>query len=163
MQVRQAVRGDAAAIATIYNQGIEDRSSTFETRRHSADEVTRWFDGVHPIIVAECAGQVIAFASTARYLQKECSAGIAAYSVYVHRDWRGHGAGRAVLEALIDECERAGFWKLVSRILPHNAASRALARAVGFREVGIYEKHGKIDGVWHDAVIVERLLYANIT
>jgi len=30
--------------------------------------------------------------------------------------------------------------------------------AVGFREVGTYEKHGKLDGVWRDTVIVERLL-----
>jgi phosphinothricin acetyltransferase len=29
--------------------------------------------------------------------------------------------------------------------------------------VGRYEKHGKLDGVWRDVVIVERLLPANLT
>lgn len=42
-------------------------------------------------------------------------------------------------------------------------ASRALCRTCGFREVGIYEKHAKLDGKWHDVVIVERLLAVNLT
>jgi L-amino acid N-acyltransferase YncA len=44
-----------------------------------------------------------------------------------------------------------------------NTASRTLVRSVGFREVGIYEKHARLDGVWRDVVIVERLLLANLT
>jgi phosphinothricin acetyltransferase len=59
---------------------------------------------------------------------------------------------------LIDAAKRAGFWKLVSRIFPENVASRNLVRELGFREVGVYEKHGKLDGAWRDVVIVERLL-----
>ena len=60
--------------------------------------------------------------------------------------------------ALIEGCRRAGFWKLVSRVFVDNAPSRRLLRSVGFREVGVYEKHGQLDGVWRDVVIVERLL-----
>jgi len=63
-----------------------------------------------------------------------------------------------VLAALLEECERRGFWKLVSRIFPENAASRALCARLGFREVGVYRRHGRLDGVWRDSVIVERLL-----
>ena len=60
--------------------------------------------------------------------------------------------------ALIDAARAAGFWKLVSRVFIENAASRALLRGVGFREVGVYERHARLDGVWRDVVIVERLL-----
>ena len=28
----------------------------------------------------------------------------------------------------------------------------------GFPEVGLYERHGRLDGVWRDVIIVERLL-----
>jgi len=66
------------------------------------------------------------------------------------------------MEALIQEAEHAGFWKLVSRVFPENLPSLALLRAVGFREVGTYEKHARLDGVWRDVVIVERLLPANL-
>ena len=52
----------------------------------------------------------------------------------------------------------AGFRKLVSRVFVENAASRALLRRVGFREVGVYERHGQLHGTWRDVVIVERLL-----
>jgi phosphinothricin acetyltransferase len=62
------------------------------------------------------------------------------------------------LEALIGECERRGLWKLVSRIYPENTASRALCRAAGFRAEGVYRRHARLDGVWRDYVIVERLL-----
>ena len=57
--------------------------------------------------------------------------------------------------------ERA-IWKLVSRIFVENDASRNLCRKIGFREVGIYQKHAKLDGVWRDVVIVERLIPANL-
>ena len=162
MQIRNAVPSDGAAIAAIYNQGIEDRVATFETKKRTAKDIETWFDGVHPVIVLEQSGTVIAFASTSTYRDRECYAGIAEFSVYVHRDWRRRGIGRITLEALLQEAAQAGFWKVVSRVFVENTASRALLRSLDFREVGIYEKHGKLDGVWRDVVIVERLLPANL-
>src|SRR5574340_782754 len=150
LHTRTATPADAEAIVRIYNEGIEDRIATFETRPRSADDVRGWFDGRHPIVVAEDEGRVLAFASTSTYRPRECYAGIVEFSVYVAREARGRGAGRVVMEALIAEAERAGFWKLVSRVFPQNTASLRLLRSVGFREVGRYEKHGKLDGVWLD-------------
>jgi len=159
---RPAGPDDAAAIAAIYNQGIEDRVATFETRLRTAPDILAWFDGRHPAVVVEQGGEVVAFASTSTYRPRECYAGIAEFSVYVARPARGQGLGRAALLALMRAAEAAGFWKLVSRIFVENAASRALVRSVGFREVGTYEKHGPLDGVWRDVVIVERLIERNI-
>lgn len=163
MLTRVATLDDAEAIATIYNQGIEDRVATFETRPRTVEEIKRWFDGAHPIVVLQEGQEVVAFASTSHYRDRACYAGIAEFSVYVRRNWRGHGAGRLALEALLQQAEQAGFWKLVSRVFIENAASRRLLLSLGFREVGIYEKHGQLDGVWRDVVIVERLLPGNLT
>jgi L-amino acid N-acyltransferase YncA len=162
MQVRSATPNDAAAIAIIYNQGIEDRVATFETHRRSAEDVQAWLDGMHPVLVVENDSEIIAFASTSAYSSRECYAGIAECSAYVKRDKRGRGAGRLVLESLISAAEEAGFWKLVSRVFVDNKASRALIGSLGFREVGIYEKHAKLDGVWRDVIIVERLIESNL-
>ena len=162
MQVRSATPNDAAAIANIYNQGLEDRVATFETRFRSAEDVQAWFDGMHPVLVVENESEIIAFASTSAYSARECYAGIAECSAYVKRDKRGRGAGRLVLESLIRAAEEAGFWKLVSRVFVDNKASRALIGSLGFREVGIYEKHAKLDGVWRDVIIVERLIESNL-
>ena len=159
---RSATPGDAAAIAAIYNEGIADRVATFETRPRAAADIQSWFDGRHPVIVVEQGGAVVAFASTSAYRPRDCYAGIAEYSVYVARAARGHGLGRAAMVALLAAAEAAGFWKLVSRIFIENTASRALMLSLGFLEVGIYEKHGQLDGVWHDVVIVERLIESNL-
>lgn len=163
MRARPAVPDDAAAIAGIYNQGIEDRSATFETRSRTPEDARTWFDGVHPIVVVEEAESIIAFASTSTYRPRACYAGIAEFSVYVAREFRGRGAGRMAMAALLREAERAGFWKLVSRVFPENTTSLGLLRSLGFREVGRYEKHGQLDGVWRDVIIVERLIPANLT
>lgn len=162
MHVRSATPNDAAAIANIYNQGIEDHIATFETQLRSAKDVQTWCDGLHPILVVEKDSEIIAFASSSAYSARECYAGIAECSVYVRRDMRQHGAGRIALEALIHAAEEAGFWKLVSRVFIENTASRKLIGSLGFREVGIYEKHGKLDGVWRDVIIVERLISSNL-
>lgn len=155
---RPATPGDAPAIARIYNEGIEDRVATFETRPRSDADVRAWFDGRHPIVVVEDESGIVAFASTSTYRPRDCYAGIAEFSVYVARHARGRGAGRLAMEALIAAAAKAGFWKLVSRVFPENEASRRLVKSVGFREVGIYRDHAQLDGVWRDVVIVERLI-----
>jgi L-amino acid N-acyltransferase YncA len=158
MIARRATTSDAAAIARIYNEGIEERIATFETRHRTAQDVEKWFDGVHPIVVIEEGSEVIAFASTSTYRPRDAYAGIAEFSVYAARSARGKGAGRAAMVALFDSARDAGFWKLVSRVFVENAASRRLLESVGFREVGIYQRHAKLDGSWRDVVIVEKLL-----
>ena len=159
---RPASPDDAERIAQIYNEGIADRVGTFETRPRIAADVRAWFDGTHPIVVVEHDGTVIAFASTSSYRSRDCYAGIAEFSVYVARELRGHGAGRIAMGALIDAVRLAGIWKLVSRIFVENTASRKLMASVGFREVGIYEKHAQLDGQWRDVVIVELLIPENL-
>src|ERR671912_849858 len=160
---RPASPDDAERIAQIYNEGIADRLGTFETRPRSAADVRAWFDGTHPIVVVEHDGAVIAFASTSSYRSRDCYAGIAEFSVYVARHARGLGAGRIAMRALIDAVRLTRIWKLVSRIFIENTASRRLMASVGFREVGIYEKHAQLDGQWRDVVIVELLIPENLS
>lgn len=159
---RAASPDDALMLAQIYNEGIEDRVGTFETRPRTLDDVRKWFDG-HPIVSVEGDGKVIAFASTSTYRSRDCYAGIAEFSVYVARSHRGQGAGRVAMQALIEAAAAAGIWKLVSRIFVENTASRSLMTAMGFREVGVYESHAKLDGKWRDVVIVERLIPDNLS
>lgn len=163
--IRHAIPTDAAAIAAIHNQGIAERAATFETRPRSAEEVAAKFagDARHPQLVAVAGGgTVVGWAGLSEYRARDCYAGIGEFSVYLDRDARGLGLGRRLLDALIEAARERGYWKLVSRVFTFNQASLGMCRACGFREVGVYEKHGRLDGRWLDVVIVERLIPANL-
>lgn len=155
--VRRAAPGDAAAVARIYNEGIEDRVATFETRLRTPDEMEQRI-AREPMIVAVRSGAVVGFASWVPYNEREAYAGIGEYTVYVARGARGGRIGSALVERLIADAEAAGMWKLMSRILIGNAASMALAHRHGFRDVGLHLRHSRLDGEWRDVLVVERLL-----
>jgi len=160
-RTRLAGPGDAEAIAHIYNEGIADRIATFETEPRTVEQIVRTLTerGARwPTVVVERDGRVIGWASASEYRARQCYSGVADFSVYVSRDARGSGAGQAAMDALVGECEARGIWKLLSRVFPENEASRGLLAKVGFREVGTYRRHAKLDGEWRDTVIVERLI-----
>jgi L-amino acid N-acyltransferase YncA len=159
--VRLARADDAAAIATIYNEGIADRVATFETEPRTPEQIARQLADKgdrYPTVVVDRGGQIVAWASAGSYRNRPAYAGVAEHSVYVARGARGTGAGRAALEGLIRAYAQRGFWKIVSRIFPENTASIRLHERCGFRVVGIYRRHGKLEDEWRDCVIVERLL-----
>ena len=130
MIARRAKIEDAAAIAAIYNEGIEDGIATFETRlanRRRCEEVVR---GRFPIVVVEnSGGDVIAFASTSEYRPRDCYAGVAEFSVYVARSARGQGAGRLAMQSLIEEARARGLLETrVARVSGERREPRAASQ-----------------------------------
>ncbi len=162
--IRPAGIEDSSEIAAIYNAGIRGRQSTFETRERSVQDIQPWLENMDrfPLLVAELDSQVVGWVHASSYRARDCYAGIAEFSVYVAPDSHARGIGLALMTAFVTACETAGFWKLLSRIFPENTASRALCAKAGFREVGLYEKHAQLDGIWRDVVIVERLIPDNL-
>ena len=156
--VRAGIPADATRIAEIYSEGIAGRAATFETRPRAAADVAPWFEAGYPVMVAGDDGVVCAFAMASPYRSRACYDGVREFSVYVAASARGQGYGSMVMEALMAECKARGWWKILSRVFPENVGSRALLKALGFREVGTYHRHAQLDGVWRDVVIVEKLL-----
>lgn len=155
---RPASLADAPAIARIYSEGIADRIATFETETRTSAQILEWFRPGTLIVVAGAEKGIAAFAASFPYSTRPCYAGIGEFSVYVARDQRRQGAGRVVLSALIEAARTSRLHKLTSRVFPENAASRALLKRLGFSEIGTHRRHGKLDGIWRDCVIVELLL-----
>lgn len=161
--VRPARPGDAAAIAEIYSQGIEDRIATFETEPRRAEDILPWFETALAIVaVTDAADEVVGYAVAHPYADRCCYRGIGEFSVYVRRSHRAFGVGAVAMNALVEAAREKGLWKLLSRVFPENRASLALMARSGFREVGVHEKHGKLEGVWMDTVIVERVFEENL-
>ncbi|WP_088329777.1 arsinothricin resistance N-acetyltransferase ArsN1 family A [Lacimicrobium sp. SS2-24] len=163
MQIRYAKKSDIPAIRDIYNAGIASGTGTFETRPRKNKEISAWLkvDNLYPLLVAEHNAQVLGFARLFEYRPRPCYAGIAEFSIYLDDTAQGKGTGTQLLSELLSTATIWGFHKVVSRIFTFNHASRALCKKLGFREVGIYEKHGQIDGKWLDVVIVEYLTGIN--
>ena len=134
LEIRPATAADAAAVAAIYNEGIEDRLATFETRPRAPEDVAAWLDDGLPFLVATNGGQLVGFARVGPYSDRCVYQGVGEHGVYVARVARGSGAGRRLLDAVCEASERAGLYKLTSRIFTDNAASRAAHRAAGFEE-----------------------------
>jgi arsenate reductase len=145
-------------MARIYNEGIDDRVATFETRHRTSDEVRVWLENrAYPVVVVE-GDDVVAFARSGPTSARACYARNAEFSVYVARGAHGRGAGSLAMRALVDAARAAGLWKLVSAVLTDNAASLHMLDKLGFRNVGVHEAHGVLDGRWRDVTIVERIV-----
>ena len=161
VSLRDAEPADAAAVAVVYNQGIEDRLATLETETRSAEERRRWLAARgprHPVLVAEVDGKVVGWGSLNAFNPRPAYDHVADFSVYVEREWRGRGVGHRLLEALIARGRELGYHKLVLAAFPFNAAGVALYRRLGFTEVGVYREQGRLDGRWVDVVVMERIL-----
>lgn len=159
---------DWDAVRAIYHEGIATGNATFET------EAPTWetWDAAHakePRLVArETAetgapggargprGTILGWAALTPVSGRCVYAGVGDLSVYVAGSARGRGVGRALLQALVTESERANIWTLQAGIFPENAASLALHKSCEFREVGRRERIGKMNGVWRDVVLLER-------
>jgi len=142
-------------VKAVYLSGIETGQATFET------ELPAWesWDASHlPFarLVGEEGDQIVGWAALSPVSQRKAYSGVAEVSVYVAANSRGRGVGRALLEKLIEESERNGVWTLQAVVFPENAATLALHRRCGFRDVGRRERISKLNGVWRDTVLLER-------
>jgi L-amino acid N-acyltransferase YncA len=163
MTIRNAAEADLHAIADIYNQGIRTRQATFETNERTPNDIRAWLeDDKHPLLVAEKDGDILGWVHASSYRSRACYSGVAEFSIYVAEQARGQGVGDALMKAFIPACENVRIWKVLSRIFPENIASRNLCKQHSFREVGTYEKHARLEGLWKDVVIVERLIKSNL-
>jgi L-amino acid N-acyltransferase YncA len=163
MRIRNATPEDAAAIARIYNQGIEDRLATLETTLRPPEERAAWMAAKgprYPVLVAEDdSGDILGWGSLNQFNPRRPAYDhVSDFSVYVAREARGRRIGSLLLDALEARARENGFHKLVLAAFPHNTAGMKLYERHGFRTVGIYQEQGQLDGKWIDVIIMEKLL-----
>jgi phosphinothricin acetyltransferase len=158
-EIRLAGLEDVPAVWRIYNQGIEDRLATFATRHCPLEEVRRWLeDRRYPVLLAESRRQPAGWAALRPYRPGEVFATIAEMVVYVERSWRRHAVGQLLASALLEEARARGLHKLVGYLLEHNVSSRKLVEKLGFRLVGIHQRHGRVEDGSPNVAVVEKLL-----
>jgi L-amino acid N-acyltransferase YncA len=157
--IRAAEERDAGVIAAIYNEGIEERRATFQTKLHGPEDFIERITGERPFLVAELGAEVVAWAAVLPYSDHaHYYAGVGEATMYVERSARRHGIGRRLLDELSREAQKRGYYKLIGKIFTSNTPSIELVKDLGYREVGVHRRHGKLDGEWKDVLVVEYLL-----
>ena len=159
--IRPATFSDLGALRRIYNEGIEDRIATLDADPKSAEEIGEWW-GQHTdrycVLVATEAKEVVGWASLNRFSHRCAHADVADLSVYVARSHRGRGIGTRLLLDVSKEAARRSFSKIVLHALDANEHGKRLYRKVGFVEVGVFRRHGRLDGQYVDVIAMELLL-----
>lgn len=154
-QIIKMCADDWPAVEEIYRQGIAGENATFESESPGWENWSAKHH-VHSRLVACDKQRVLGWAALSLVSTRRVYAGVAEVSIYIAETARGKGVGKGLLSALIEQSEQNGMWTLQAGIFPENAASLALHKSCGFREVGRREKIGQLNGVWRDVIMVER-------
>ncbi|TQR20662.1 GNAT family N-acetyltransferase [Psychrobacillus vulpis] len=154
--IRNATKDDWDEIKYIYEAGISTGVATFEIIAPSTYE--EWILKAHPkcTLIALDENKIFGWCKITPISDRLAYAGVGEVSVYVHPKSQGKGIGSLLLKNLITISEEQGFWTLQASIFRENNSSIYLHKKNGFREVGIREKIGKLNGNWRDNVLLER-------
>lgn len=146
---------DWPAVRAIYEEGLATGHATFET---SVPEWEAWNASklAEPRLIARLGDQIAGWAALSPVSSRPVYRGVAEVSVYVASAAQRRGAGRALLQALIEASEVAGIWNLQASIFPENEASVGLHLSCGFRVVGRRERIACHHGIWRDTLLLER-------
>ncbi len=153
--IRALQKADYPRLQAIYQQGIEWGEATFET------EIKTWqvwdeMTAKAARLVAILDNEVIGWACLSEVTSRCVYRGVAETSIYVDNKVQGQGVGTALLQALIEASEAAGYWTLQARIFPENPASIAIHQKLGFEILGLHKNLAKLNGVWRDVQLLER-------
>ena len=161
MHLRLATLDDAEAIRSIYNLEVAESTVTFDLVPRTLEDQQAWQasrSGAHAVLVAEVKGEVAGFGSLSKWRDRPAYSTTVEDSIYIHREHRGQGVGRALLEELVATATKHGFHACMARIVGGHDASIALHERCGFEIVGVEKEVGRKFGRWLDVVLMERML-----
>jgi phosphinothricin acetyltransferase len=164
LAVRDSREADLEAIAGIYAHHVTHGLGSFEETPPSREELAqRRADvlarGLPYLVCVDAAGTLLGYAYAGAYRTRSAYRYTVENSVYVAPEAARRGVGSALLAALIERCEAAGFRQMVAVIGDSaNAGSIGLHAALGFRRVGTLEAIGWKHGRWVDGVLMQRAL-----
>jgi L-amino acid N-acyltransferase YncA len=160
--VRLVEPRDADSTRAIYNREVLESTVTFDMRARTLEEQRAWIaehTGAHTAVVAvDESATVVGFGSLSPYRPRPAYAPTVEDSVYVHRDHRGRGYGRVLLEDLVRHARAHGFHSVIARIVGGHETSIALHAACGFAYAGTEHEVGRKFGRWLDVVLMQRML-----
>ncbi|WP_242088186.1 GNAT family N-acetyltransferase [Curtobacterium sp. DN_7.5] len=146
--IRAAEPRDLPDVREIHTHYVRNSSVTFDPSALTFAAWKQRYDEIRrrglPFLVAENpSGQVLGYALVDPWNPRDRSNHTVEDSIYLGAAAGGKGLGRALMEALIDDCRAAGVREVVAVIADRQAeASIRLHERLGFEEVGRMGKVG---------------------
>jgi phosphinothricin acetyltransferase len=159
--IRRAELADAEPISEIYNEAILTTTATFDTEPKDVAERIEWLkshDDRHPVLVALSQNKIVGWSALSRWSERRAYDDTAETSFYVRSDFRGHGIGRKLKEATIEEARRLGFHTLIARVAEGSKESLHLNASMGFFHVGTLKEVGRKFDRLIDVHILQKML-----
>lgn len=153
--IREMTPEDWGQVSAIYLEGIATGNSTFETEVPSYEQWTA--KHIRGCSIVACDGSIVfGWGALSPYSGRQVYSGVGEASIYIGQKHRGMGIGTLLLRSLIELSEDRGFWTLQAGVFPENLASVAICKKLGFREVGVRRRLGRMNGAWRDVLLLER-------
>lgn len=155
LKIRLFTALDWNVVSDIYRQGLETRNATFETKVPDFESWIKKFNA-DLLWVAVWDNRVVGWAGLQPVSVRKVYEGVVEVTIYIHSEYAGKGIGKALMNHLVIQSERASIWTLSASIFPENMASIRLHESAGFREIGYRERIAQLDGNWRNTVLFER-------
>ena len=155
IRIRLANAEDADALQRIYAYYVEDSETvvSFETEAPDVAEFRRRIQQISaafPYLVCEQDGRLLGYAYAHKCFERAAYQWCAETTVYLSRDARGLGIGRALYFALIQLLTKLDYRVLYAVIVSENRDSCLFHDRLGFRLFSVFSQSGWKSGRWLD-------------
>jgi L-amino acid N-acyltransferase YncA len=160
---RDASIEDLPIIVEIYNSTVPSRMVTADTELVSINDRLHWFKEHNPykrpLWVVEYEGEICGWVSLESFYGRPAYNATAEISIYLHKDYRGKGLGKKILNKVIEECPKFEIDTLLGFIFGHNEPSIRLFSSFGFEKWAHLPEVAKLDGIKRDLVILGKRVF----
>lgn len=162
LQIRSAIESDVSSILSIVNHEIEYSTAIYDYQPRTIEMQLEWFrkkeeEGM-PVIVGVSDGTVIGFATYGIFRPKIAYRFSVEHSIYLAPEVRGKGAGKQLMNTLIDMARQKGFHTMIAGVDASNQTSYQFHKKLGFIEVARFREVGYKFDKWLDLVFMQLFL-----
>jgi len=161
-KIRLAEDKDHAGMLAVYKPSVINTAITFEYDVPPLNEYAERIAKIashYPCLVCETKdGEIAGYAYGSVHRLKTAYQWSAESTIYVADKFHGKGVARVLYHALLSVLELQGFVNVYAAVTAPNAKSERFHLAMGFAEIGVFEKIGFKLGKWHDLKFFEMYL-----
>ncbi|MFJ5790418.1 GNAT family N-acetyltransferase [Lysinibacillus sp. NPDC093197] len=152
--IREATPKDLMDILNIYNDAILHTTAVYTYKPQTLENRQSWYDQKmqegNPILVYELDKKVVGFATFGPFRAWPAYKYSIEHSIYVDKNYRKNGIGKALLKELIAIATEREYMTLIAGIDAQNEKSIDMHKNFGFVYSGTIKKAGFKFNSWLD-------------